>query len=94
MTDTEFLELIGDPQQFSRDMDTFRRNAAVLSSGGENLIERYPDQWVAVYGGAVQASAESLDGLLARMDAQDIPRSDAIVRLIEREPPTMILAGC
>lgn len=94
MTETDFLELIGDPQQFSREMASFRKSAAVLSSSGEDLIERYPDQWIAIYGGSVQASAGSLESLLEELDAQAIPRSGTIVRLIQREPPTMILAAC
>ena len=94
LTETEFLEMVGDPRQFYREMESFKESAAVLSSDGARLMERYPDQWVAVHDGKVQANADSLDAVLQRLDFLGIPRSGTIVRLIETNPPTMILATC
>ena len=94
LTESDFLELVGDPRQFYREMESFRESAAVLSSGEARLIEQYPDQWVAVHAGEVRANADSLEAVLQRLDSLGVPRSGTIVRLIETNPPTMILATC
>ena len=40
----------------------------------DELIERYPDMWIAVYQGAVVASARELADLKAQIDASGIER--------------------
>ena len=55
------------------------------------LVDRYPDKWVGVWQGEVQASEDDLDTLLKVLDKNDVPRSETAIRFIEAEPATLIL---
>jgi hypothetical protein len=63
----------------------------VLSGDHPRLINEYPDQWVAVANRKVMAHGDTLEQVLAEVDARDIPRDDVIVRFIERTQRTLIL---
>ena len=79
------------PQEIAESLKAFSEAARVLSSNDPSLIDLYPDKWIAVSHDGVRASADTLDDLLAQVDKKLIPRSEVIVRLIEREPRTLIL---
>lgn len=87
----EVLQLIGDPHEADRDLQEFRASAMRLSSRHPRMIERYPNQWIALHSGRVRAQDDSLHGLLKSVDKQGIPRGQAIVRFIDDQPRTMIL---
>lgn len=55
------------------------------------LMDRYPDKWVSVWQGEVQAAEDDLDALLKVLDKKNVPRSEAAIRFIEAEPQTLIL---
>ena len=79
------------PREIAASLREFTESARVLSSAHPRLIDEYPDKWIAVARGGVRAHADSLDELLATLDQEGIPRSEVIIRLIEREPRTLIL---
>ncbi|MHB8514587.1 MAG: hypothetical protein ACYC9X_05655 [Dehalococcoidia bacterium] len=85
------VELLGRPEDLARELSAFARDAAVLSSDRERLIELYEKQWVAIYDGEVRAHARGLPALLARVDRLGLPRARTIVRYIDRNERTMIL---
>jgi len=82
-----------DPARLNRDLQRFRQAARALSSDQPRLIDKYPDQWVAVYRGKVAAHASTLPAILAKMRSKRIPKAHAIVRYIEKNKRTMILPG-
>ncbi|MDP7546752.1 MAG: DUF5678 domain-containing protein [Alphaproteobacteria bacterium] len=69
----------------------YSQSARVLSNDRPRMIEKYPDQWVAVSGGAVLAHGDSLELVLEEVDNLDIDRAEIIVRLIERNLRTFVL---
>lgn len=91
MSELSLREIIGDPQRLDADLQKFRIDAKLLSSKYRELSAKYPERWIAVYGGKVQADAGSLDHLLARMDALQIPRGKAVVRYMSQTTRRMIL---
>ena len=91
MTEPTLREIIGDPKRLEADLQKFRKDSKLLSSKYRELSVQYPERWIAVYGGKVQADAGSLDHLLARMDALQIPRGQAVVRHMSQSPRRMIL---
>ena len=84
-------EQIGNPREVARQLRSFQRAARVLSSRQHHLISRYPNQWVAVHKGGVQATGRTLRSLLAKMDRVGLPRHETIVRFIDRNQRTLIL---
>ena len=89
----DILQLVGDPSQVDRSLQTFRKAASVLSSDHPRLIDKYPKQWVAVHNGEVKAASTTFNGLLRQVDEAGIPRSETIIRFIDRNQRTMILSS-
>jgi hypothetical protein len=55
------------------------------------MIDLYPEQWVAVYNGKIEAHGTDYDALLSQIDSKRIPRKLTIVRYITRKQRSMIL---
>ena len=79
------------PREIAAALRDFTESARILSNAYPHLIDQYPDMWIAVTRGSVRAHADTFDEVLAKIDAAGIPRSEVIIRLIEREPRTFIL---
>lgn len=74
----------------ARSLIDFDRSMGVLLND-HTLVDRYPDKWVGVWQGEVQAAEDDLDTLLKVLDKKDVPRSETATRFIEAEPVTLIL---
>ena len=85
------LEQLGGPQTVDEEMQQFRRAARVLSSKQPRMIERYPNEWVAVYRGRVRAHTKTFKRLMTQIDRKGLPREHIIVRFIDKSERTMIL---
>ena len=85
------LEQVGDPRDVERDLRSFRRTARILSSNHPRLINRYPNQWVALHRGRVRASGRTFASVMAQIDKKGLPREHVIVRFIDKNQRTMIL---
>ncbi len=84
-------ELVGDARKVDEDLQAFRKTAMLLSSRHPRMIERYPDQWIALHRGRVRAHGKSFDAVLQEIDVKGLSRDQTIVRFIHKEPRTMIL---
>jgi hypothetical protein len=72
-------------------MQEFRKNAKVLSASRASLIQKYPKQWIAIYGREVKASGGSLNKVLEEVDRLKLPRNRVVIRYIERTARRMVL---
>ncbi len=91
MNELSLQEIIGDPQRLDADLQKFRKDAKLLSSPRMNLLTRYPNRWVGFYDGHVRADAPTLEQLLERLDALQIPRKEAVIRYVDQNLRRMIL---
>ena len=89
--EAKVLEMLGDPKTVDRELRAFRKDARVLSSTRNHLLQQYPKRWIAIYGGKVAAQAKTLPALVERMQRLNIPRGRAVVRYIDKNPRKMIL---
>ena len=87
----KLLEMVGNPEDVYRDLQSFRRSTQLLSSEHLRFIDQYQKKWVAIYDGQVVASADTLPELLASTDARQLPRQSIVARYIDRDQRTMIL---
>lgn len=69
----------------------FSKSAQRLSDDKQSLIHEHPKQWIGVYRGEVSAEADDLETLMTKLNKQDIPLGDTIVRFIEKNQRTLIL---
>ena len=84
-------EWLGDSlESAASELRDFARSSEMLSSD-RDLAQEYPQKWIAVYGGEVRAVADELATLLEELDRLDVPRSNTVVRYMEKEPRTLIL---
>jgi hypothetical protein len=80
-----------NPFRLNRDLQRFRKAAQALSADHPRLVDKYPNQWVAVYDGKVAAHASTLPAILGKIKRKRIPQAHTIVRYIEKNKRTMIL---
>ena len=89
----ELLRTLGNPVRLHRELKRFRRAARLLSSHHRRLIEKYPNQWIAVYDDDVIASGATLDAVLKEVARKKVPQERTIVHFVEKDQRTMILCS-
>ena len=92
LTEDEFRKLIGDPQKIHDDMREFRKSEDLFcTSQYYKLLEEYPDKWIAVTAGKVEAHGDSYEEVLQMVCEKGLRRDLTIIELIETDPINMIL---
>lgn len=84
-------QLGGSAREIAEDLSGFAQSENVLSARREEFVAKYLKRWVGVYEGAVAASAETLDELLAELDRTGVPRRHTAVRFIDNDERALIL---
>ena len=83
--------VITDVERLKKDWDESDRNIKFLVSNYEMLLDRYPDQWIAIYDEKVLASDTTQKGLLRKLDELDIRRKGAVTEFLQTNPTPLIL---
>ena len=92
LTEDEFRKLIGDPQKIHDDMREFSKSTDLFrTSEYHKLLEKYPDKWIAVTAGKVEAHGDSYEEVLQMVCDKGLPRGSTVIELIETDPINMIL---
>ena len=78
-------------KEIDRDLQAFRKSVEVLSSSRRRLIDNYEGQWVAVHGGDIVASGNSIERVKIKLSKFGITPESAVIRFIEKKRRTMIL---
>jgi hypothetical protein len=87
----EVLRQLGDPSAVAFELRQFTKSAQSSSADWPLLVERYANQWIAIYGGTVRAHEDTLDALLRVLDEQRRPLGQTLIRFVEDTPRTLIL---
>ena len=91
----EFLALFGEPQQLADGIAQAQRSGQVLSNEYPRLLAEFSQKWIALRDGEVIAANETLDGLLASVEAYHPgSRSHILVQFIDNEQPMLFLVQC
>ena len=91
MTQDEIAKLVGDARKVGDELKAFRKTAMLLSSRYPQLIERYPDQWIAMQSGKVKAHGDSLESVLREIDEKGLSRDETVVRFMQNDPRQLIV---
>lgn len=75
----------------SSEFRCFRKSGLLFSSHHKRMIDKYPEQWVAVYDGKVKAHDHDYDIVLSRIDQIGIPRELTLMRYITKNRSSMVL---
>jgi len=79
------------PKQVDRELRSFSHAARLLSSDHPRLIEKYPQKWVGIYDGKVQATATSFSALVTKLKKKGTAPNEAIIRYIDTSGRKLIL---
>ena len=82
-------DMVNDPDILAK-LRAFRARLDRMESQMEQLRRNYPDQWVALHTGDF-VIAESLDGLVEKLEELGLPAPEAVVRFLDSNPKKMIL---
>lgn len=80
-----------DPVKVAAYLDQFTKDSAFLESIREELQNKYPDCWVAVYDKQVVAAGTSLKEVIAQLDEVGVPKSRTVIDFLRSEPISLIL---
>ncbi len=83
--------LVIDESRIAETLRSFGETARLLSSDGARLAEMYSGKWIGLHTGAVRATGDSIEEVLAALDAGGWSRQEAVVRFMEKDPPALIL---
>ena len=79
-------ETHGQLQRFHGDTEYFGAHY-------QELLDQYPEQWVAVYNQAVVGSNTDFDTLLDDLEEKAVPLESVLIEHLSREEETWILAA-
>ena len=85
---TEWLG--GSAQEIANSLVDFTESSQFLSEES-SLVQKYDQKWIGVCAGEVRAAEDSLETLLSSLNSQGIPRSNTVVRFVEREQRPLFL---
>ena len=80
-----------DFKTIAEEFRSFCKSGPLLSSHHKRMIDLYPDQWIAIYDGRVEAHGNDYGELLSQIDRRKIPRRLTVLRYITRKRKSMIL---
>lgn len=73
------------------DLERFDRDAAFYEAHREELLQQYPERWVAIYNQEIVGAAEDLKQLIAQLERKGIPRGRAFVEYVTSNEELLIL---
>lgn len=77
--------------QVQSDLEHYHADALYFAAHRQELLDQYPDRWVAVYDRQVVASAKQLPRLLQQLDRQGLPRGKVFVEYLATNEDLLIL---
>lgn len=86
-------EFLGEPKKIDEDLRRYRKDIDFVSVNHDQLLNRYPERWIAVIDQKVVADCENVNGLMETVAAQDLERAGIYISFTTENPPTLILAA-
>ncbi len=85
------MQTIPSRQNNLADLARFKRDAAYYEAHYQDLLARYPGQWIAIYNQAVVGTAEKFDDLLIALRQRGVPPEHALVERLSCDDDVLIL---
>ena len=85
------VETMGGPGAILEDLGEFRRVVDRLWEERAELMERYPERWVAVGMEGVVAVGDSMRDVLDTVEARGLREREVVVEHLQANPPVLIL---
>jgi hypothetical protein len=82
---------LGDPQEARRKLERLDHDLRYLLQHVEEWRQRYPNRWMAVYGGRLAAGADPQEDLLTALGEKGVPLEEAVVFFPSEQRAALIL---
>lgn len=79
------------PESQQESIARFQQDVNYFESCYEELLQQFPEQWVAILNQAVVGSDTDLDRLLSRLNSEGIPIEKALIEHVTAEEEVLIL---
>ncbi len=77
--------------QVQAELQRFKKDTAYYEAHHEELLKKYPEQWVAIFDEQVVGTAKTLNRLIARLQKKGVPRGRAFVEYVTGKEDLLIL---
>ena len=88
---TELIEKMGGETYIREELDLHRKRWERMTDQYDDLVKRYPDQWIAIADREEPFVARSSKELIAILDEEGIDRNAAVMKFLRTRPKRMIL---
>jgi hypothetical protein len=78
-------------QEHQAELRRFKRDIDYYEAHREELLKRYPEQWVAIFNEQVAASDSDFDHLLSTLDQHRVPSERALIKHVTEKDELLIL---
>ena len=72
---------------------SYRRNVEFFEANYDELLEKYPDQWIAILDQKVLGSADDPSDLVRRLRARGVETQHVLFEEMETDPPLLLLTS-
>ena len=86
------MQMIPSGQTRHAELERFTHDVAYYEAQYQDLLARYPEQWIAIYNQAVVGVAENFDDLLAALRQRGVPPEHALVEHLSRNEDVLTLS--
>lgn len=77
--------------QIEQELERFRQDALYVDEHWQDLLERYPEQWIAVYHKQVVCASKDPKHLIGQLKRKGIPPSEVYHALLSTKEDLLIL---
>ena len=78
-------------QELQAQLQRFKRDTAYYEQHREELLEKYPEQWVAIFREKVVGASPDLDQLFDDLESKGVPLGQGLIEYLTRRNEVWIL---
>ena len=83
--------MIREQDSVSQRLQRFQRDIDYYEGHREELLDRYPEQWVVIFNEQVAGTDHDVERLLARLEEQGTPLESALIKRLTTKEELFIL---
>jgi hypothetical protein len=87
----EIIEKCGGVKEILAGFARFKRDTDYFEAHFPELLDKYPNKWVAVHGAKVVGTGKDLSRLLGRLKKKGIPTNETVIHFLNPNPKPLIL---
>ena len=80
-----------DVDRLLKSLPDYERRCDIVDRRYPDYVKTHPRQWVALAEGDVWVLADSLEELIAKLDAQGLRRGSEVIRYLNPDPVKLVL---